>query len=83
MSVLDLANNYRPRGLTEALDEMERELQVRLRVYDRWITSGQISRTTAQDQYDRMRSGLELLRAVSEATPGPAQEMPGSNEKPF
>jgi hypothetical protein len=44
-----------------ALDELFRELQVRVRCFPRWIQEGRVSRTDAQDRIDRLHTAHELL----------------------
>lgn len=44
-----------------AVDELYRELQVRLRCFPRWIEEGRISRTDAIDRIDRLHTAHELL----------------------
>lgn len=50
------------RGLQEAVDEVERELNVRRRCFGRWVEEGKVSRTDAQDRIDRLATALEALR---------------------
>ena len=52
----------RPRELTEAADECERELNVRRRCFPRWVKDGRVSATDAQDRVDRLASAVEILR---------------------
>jgi hypothetical protein len=52
-----------PRSLEEAASEVERELHVRERCYDRWIADGKLTRVDAQDRYDRLLSALDFLQA--------------------
>lgn len=49
------------RPLQEALDEVERELNVRRRCFPRWVAEGRVSRTDAQDRVDRLASAMEAL----------------------
>lgn len=59
------------RSLTEAIDEIFRELQVRKRCFPRWIDEGKISRTDAQDRIARQESALAYLESLrpAESTP--------------
>lgn len=50
------------RSLEEAASEVERELQVRTRCYDRWIQDGKMTRIDAQDRYDRLATAFEYLQ---------------------
>lgn len=52
----------RERSFEEALDELQREFNVRQRCFPRWITEGRVSRTDAQDRLDRLATAIEELR---------------------
>lgn len=52
------------RNQQEAVDEVNRELNVRCRCFPRWITEGRVSRTDAQDRLDRLASALVILEAL-------------------
>lgn len=54
------------RSPQEAIDELNRELNVRSRCFPRWIDDGRVSRTDAQDRLDRLATGLKLLEKVFE-----------------
>lgn len=45
----------------EALDELERELNVRARCFDRWVGEGRMSMTDARDRIERMATAHKLL----------------------
>ncbi len=45
----------------EARSEVERELNVRKRCYDRWVTEGKLSAIEARDRMDRMAAALHYL----------------------
>lgn len=45
----------------EALDELNREFNVRSRCFPRWIADGRVSKTDAQDRIDRLATAIELL----------------------
>lgn len=47
-----------------AVDEIERELNVRLRCFPRWVSEGRVSRTDAQDRIDRLHTAYELLKGA-------------------
>ena len=66
--------NQPSRSLTEAIDEVFRELQVRKRCFPRWIEDGKISRTDAQDRIARQESALAYLEALKPADSTPAAE---------
>jgi hypothetical protein len=52
------------RNLVEAISEVKRELQVRLRCYDRWVEDGKLTDVDATDRYCRLQSALTYLEAV-------------------
>lgn len=54
-------------GLEEAWSEVCRELQVRERVYDRWVDEQKLAWADARDRFARMRNAAFVLRAVCEA----------------
>lgn len=59
----------RERPAQEALDELQREFNVRARCFPRWIDDGRVSATDAQDRLDRLASAIEIIRQqISEAT---------------
>ena len=47
-----------------AVDELFRELQVRLRCFPRWIAEGRVSRTDAVDRIDWLHTAHELLKGM-------------------
>lgn len=47
-----------------AVDELFRELQVRLRCFPRWVTEGRVSWTDAVDRVDRLYTAHELLKGM-------------------
>jgi len=56
-----------------ALDELQREQNVRLRCFPRWVAEGRVSATDAQDRVDRMHTAITMLGAALEqqaAAPG-------------
>ena len=57
----------RYRTLTEAMDEVERELNVRARCFPGWVDSGRVSRTDAHDRMDRMATAFRFLKALADA----------------
>ena len=50
-----------PRIPQEALDDLERELNVRARCFDRWVAEGRMSSTDAKDRIERMATAHKLL----------------------
>lgn len=59
------------RTLEEAISEVDRELQVRKRCYDRWITDGRLSTVEARDRLERLQAALHYL---TQQTPPPPQQ---------
>ena len=62
------------RSLTEAIDEVFRELKVRKRCFPKWVDEGRISRTDAQDRIARQESALVYLERLRDAESTPAAE---------
>lgn len=48
----------------EALDELERELNIRARCFPRWISEGKVSRTDAQDRLDRLATAHCFIESL-------------------
>jgi hypothetical protein len=61
----------RIRDQVEALDELQREFNLRARCFPRWVANGRVSATDAQDRLDRLATAIELLRGITpqEVTP--------------
>lgn len=55
---MDDLNTAPPITLTEMINEVEREIVMRLRLYQRWIDAGQMTQIKADRQ-------IEIMRAVS------------------
>jgi len=47
-----------------AVDELERELNVRVRCFPRWVAEGRIAKTDAQDRLDRLHTAFHLLKGM-------------------
>lgn len=43
------------------MDEVRREIDVRKRIYDRWVADGKVSWTEAHDRLERLCSALSTL----------------------
>jgi len=58
-------------GAEAAFDELERELNVRIRCFPRWVAEGRMCRTDAVDRLDRLHTAVALLKGAidREATP--------------
>lgn len=50
--------------LKESITEVERELQMRQKLYPTWIGKGSLNKVTAERQIRRLNYALELLRAL-------------------
>ncbi len=51
-------------AVQQAHDELHREAQVRARIYPRWLTTGQISKTEARERAERLEGALHLLSCI-------------------
>ena len=60
------------RSLTEAIDEIERELAVRRRIFPRWVDDGRMSQTEALDRLERMTASCTYLKRFRDLKPGEA-----------
>lgn len=49
------------RSLEEAKSELTREMNVRTRCYDRWVTEGRLTSVDAKDRLDRINAALHYL----------------------
>jgi len=52
--------------IAECRDELDRELQVRKRCYDRWVGEGKLSGTEARDRIDRLSGAIDYLSQAEE-----------------
>lgn len=55
------ASNNGNRSIEEAIAELQRELDTRRRIMDRWIAEGKVSWMDAHDRLERHLSALKLL----------------------
>lgn len=65
-------NTYTPlrngnRSLEEAISEVQREMDVRKRLFDKWVSEGRMSWTDAHDRLERQCSALKHLITLSKA----------------
>jgi len=74
--------DHSARSLEEAIAEIERECQVRARIFDGWIQAGKISRVDAWDRMERLLSGLFLLRAQAQREREVLEPVAGSDHPP-
>lgn len=54
------------RSLDEALSEVDREIKVRARCYDRWISEGKLSSVDARDRIERLQAALAFLQRTKD-----------------
>ena len=52
----------------EAWSELERELAVRGRIFDKWVKEGKLSWADARDRYARLKRAALILKAVVDDT---------------
>jgi hypothetical protein len=55
------------RKFNEALDELQRELQVRERCFHRWVAEKKLSATDARDRYERLESAIGYMKQLGQA----------------
>jgi hypothetical protein len=65
-----LAAGWEKRSLEEAIDEVYRECQVRLRCFPRWVEEGRVSRSDAKDRLQRLLKAQEALKALEVSQDG-------------
>lgn len=56
--------NITPAQVVEALEEIEREAGVRRGVYPRWIATGKITASVADERQRRMGNAAKILKQV-------------------
>lgn len=56
------------RSIEEAISEVQRELQVRRRCYQRWCDDGKLSVVDARDRLDRLEAAERYLQQVVDST---------------
>lgn len=52
------------RSIDEALSEVERELNVRMKCFDRWVSEGRLSYIDAKDRLERLMRALQILETL-------------------
>lgn len=50
-----------PVRIADMITEVERELALRAAVYPRWVASGKLKQSTADEQVRRLRAVLDVL----------------------
>ena len=58
------AKTIRPKQ--EAMDELNREFNIRRRCFPRWVKDGRVSATDAQDRIDRLATAIQMLVSTDE-----------------
>lgn len=58
------------RSMQEAADEVQREIDVRRRLYDKWTQEGRMSWTEAHDRLERLMAAHQFLSGVRAIAPG-------------
>lgn len=48
----------------EAWSELQRELQVRHRIFDKWVAEGKIAWADARDRYARLQRACAIVKRV-------------------
>lgn len=71
------------RPLTEASDELAREMNVRLKCYDRWVAEGKMTQTEAQERFDRLATAACYLKRQLEKMTVEEQKKPLDDDIPF
>ena len=71
------------RSIEEALSEVEREMQVRERMYGKWIADGKISRVDAKDRGERMLAACHYLRLLDKISPAKQKKFLDGEEITF
>jgi len=59
-----VAAEHENRSIEEAISELQRELQVRTRCYDRWVSEGRVSYIDARDRQERLFTAIRYLQTV-------------------
>lgn len=52
------------RSIDEAVSEVERELNVRMKCFDRWVSEGRLSYVDAKDRLERLMAALLILEKL-------------------
>ena len=56
-----VANQTKHRSQEEAVSEVQREVDVRRRLYDKWVSEGKLSHVDAHDRLERLMAALQFL----------------------
>jgi hypothetical protein len=63
-----------PDMVEAAMSEIEREMHVRERCYDRWVNEGKMSRIDAKDRMDRQILAYKFLVLLLDSVAGPVAQ---------
>jgi len=63
-----LNERHQVRTEKEAVSELNRELQVRRRCYDRWIADGKLDSIDATDRMERLEAALAICQRAADMT---------------
>lgn len=58
------------RPITEAIDEVHREIEVRRRIYGNWVKEGKLTYQAARNRGERMEAALQFLHDHPLCPPG-------------
>ena len=61
-----VAAEHESRSIEEAISELQRELQVRARCYDRWVSEGRVSYIDARDRQERLFTAIKYLQTQAD-----------------
>lgn len=64
-------NVHGDRSEEEAVSELTREMEVRRRLYDRWVAEGRLSRVEAHDRLSRLMSAIRRYTGAALHVPLP------------
>jgi hypothetical protein len=70
-----LERGYEKRSVSEAYDEVVRELEVRQRVYGRWVRDGKLTETDAKDRMQRLIVAAIWMGRLKDVDPMFRQEL--------
>jgi hypothetical protein len=58
------------RSREEALSELQRELRVRERCYERWVKDGKLDQIDSTDRMERLIAAIHYIRTDADLTRG-------------
>lgn len=67
MTSEEMSKGWEKCSLAEAVDELNRECNVRIRCFPKWVTEGRISGTEARDRLSRLLKAGALLAGMAAA----------------